>query len=113
MPCTSLLRLSSPAPQDCQTGSSAERAITLFLSTMPPIPDAAQNAVFVQSEDIDAQATKVKGPDFNFPIELQELLQSYGTTGFQASALSRAIEIVNKMVRLFRLGAPFSSRLRS
>ena len=62
--------------------------------------NSAQNAVFVQSEDIGQDATRVCGPDFNLPIELEALLQSYATTGFQATALSRAIDIVNKMVSL-------------
>ena len=63
-------------------------------------PTSVQNAVFLRSDDIGQAATEIRGPDFNFPIELDTLLGSYATTGFQASALSRAIDIINKMVDL-------------
>lgn len=59
---------------------------------------SAQAAVFVPSEDLSQSATKIRGPDFNMPYELQGLLNSYATIGFQASGLTRAIEIINKMV---------------
>ena len=72
------------------------------LAGLAGAPDAAQNAVFVQSAEISQHATRVQGPDFNFPIELDSLLQSYATTGFQASALSRAMSIIDKMVCLNR-----------
>ena len=63
------------------------------------VSQAAQAAVFVQSENPAAMgATKVQGPDFGLPVELQQLLDSYATIGFQATALSRAIGIVEKMV---------------
>ena len=58
----------------------------------------AQAAVFVASEDIANEAVKIRGPDFNEAHTLDALLQSYATIGFQASGLTRAIEIVEKMV---------------
>lgn len=59
----------------------------------------AQAAVFVQSENpAEMGATEVRGPNFSMPLELQDLLQSYATVGFQATALSRAMEIVEEMV---------------
>lgn len=62
----------------------------------------AQAAVFVASEDIANEAVKIRGPDFNEAHTLDALLQSYATIGFQASGLTRAIEIVEKM-RKWRL----------
>ncbi|KAI5479891.1 deoxyhypusine synthase [Pseudohyphozyma bogoriensis] len=62
--------------------------------------DSAKAAVFVASEDY--QGTRIKGPDFNIPIELDALLKSYETIGFQASGLSRAIQLIEKM-RKWRL----------
>ncbi|KAM0753384.1 Deoxyhypusine synthase [Meredithblackwellia eburnea MCA 4105] len=62
--------------------------------------DSAKAAVFVQSEAYDG--VRIKGPDFNIPHELDALLKSYDTIGFQATGLSRAIELVNKM-RTWRL----------
>lgn len=59
----------------------------------------AKEAVFVKSEPY-LDGINIAGPDFNQPMyELNELLNSYATIGFQASGLSRAIELVNKMVR--------------
>lgn len=58
----------------------------------------AQAAVFVPSVNIADEAIKIRGPDFNEAHTLDALLQSYATIGFQASGLTRAIEIVEKMV---------------
>lgn len=59
---------------------------------------SAKDAVFVKSEVYEG--TRVKGPDFNTPMGLDELLQSYATTGFQATGLARAMELIDKMVRI-------------
>jgi len=40
----------------------------------------------------------VKGYDFNKGVDYKELVKSFSSTGFQASHLSRAVEIVNKMI---------------
>lgn len=56
----------------------------------------AKAAVFVKSEDF--QGTRIRGPDFNIPHELDALLKSYETIGFQANGLARAMELINKMV---------------
>ncbi|ORY89466.1 Deoxyhypusine synthase [Leucosporidium creatinivorum] len=55
----------------------------------------AKAAVFVKSEDF--QGTRIRGPDFNIPHELDALLKSYETIGFQANGLARAMELINKM----------------
>jgi len=56
----------------------------------------AKANVFVKSEAYDG--TQIKGPDFNLPYELDALLKSYETIGFQANGLARAIHLINKMV---------------
>ena len=61
-----------------------------------------QAAVFVASQPVPEDAVKVKGPDFNSPQTRDSLLGSFATTGFQATELSRAIEIVQQM-RKWRL----------
>ena len=58
---------------------------------------AAKDAIFVKSEAYEGP--RIKGPDFNLPIELDALLASYAGIGFQATGLARAIELINKMVR--------------
>lgn len=40
----------------------------------------------------------VAGYDFNQGVDYERLLQSYATTGFQATHLSRAVHQVNQMV---------------
>lgn len=57
---------------------------------------AAKDAIFVPSQPFEG--VRIQGPDFNIPIELNELLKSYETIGFQATGLARAIELINKMV---------------
>ncbi|PIN79790.1 deoxyhypusine synthase [Candidatus Woesearchaeota archaeon CG10_big_fil_rev_8_21_14_0_10_34_8] len=46
--------------------------------------------------DVD-NLPKVKGYDFEKPFNLNEFLKAYGTTGFQATHLARAIDIINEM----------------
>ncbi|OWZ70121.1 deoxyhypusine synthase [Cryptococcus neoformans] len=58
--------------------------------------DPHQNVIF-PSEEIPEDAVDVKGPDFNKPIDLEALLKSYETIGFQATGLARAIQVVDEM----------------
>jgi len=58
----------------------------------------AHAAVLIPSEAIPEDAVHVKGPDFSKPVDLMDLLKSYETIGFQATGLSRAIEVVDEMV---------------
>ncbi|KAJ9095352.1 hypothetical protein QFC19_007596 [Naganishia cerealis] len=58
---------------------------------------AAHASVLTPSEALPADATHVKGPDFNRPITLHELLESYERIGFQATGLAKAIKIVEEM----------------
>jgi deoxyhypusine synthase len=59
---------------------------------------SAKEAVFVKSESYD-EGIKVIGPEFNSSIkDINELLNSYSTIGFQASSLSRSINLINKML---------------
>jgi deoxyhypusine synthase len=60
----------------------------------------AHAAVFVPSVEVPPEAIRIQGPDFNLPIELDALLQSYEKIGFQANGLKRACDIINRMVSL-------------
>jgi hypothetical protein len=71
------------------------------------------DAVLVKSEEVDSNAERVIGPDFNLPLDLQQLLQSYGTIGYQATAFKQAIDIVNKMVFSQRTGLNAASSVPS
>ena len=46
----------------------------------------------------EPEGIKIKGYDFNKGVDYSEIVKSFSSTGFQASHLSRAIEIVSKMV---------------
>jgi deoxyhypusine synthase len=61
---------------------------------------SAKDAIFVKSEAFDG--IRIAGPDFNTPMELQDLLNSYAGIGFQATGLARAMELIEKMVRRLR-----------
>ncbi|KAJ7591094.1 DHS-like NAD/FAD-binding domain-containing protein [Mycena floridula] len=66
------------------------------------VPFAASAAVLQPSDPIPETAVSIQGPNFDDPLSIQQLLQSYERIGFQATSLGRAIEIVNKM-RQWRL----------
>lgn len=65
---------------------------------------SAQAAVFVQSQPLPADTPTVVGPDFEHqdPNDLAALLKSMSKVGFQASGVSKAIEIIEEM-RQWRL----------
>ncbi|WWC59639.1 deoxyhypusine synthase [Kwoniella dejecticola CBS 10117] len=57
----------------------------------------AHSSVLMPSEALPENAVHVQGPDLSKPIDLQDLLRSYETIGFQATGLSRAIQVVEEM----------------
>lgn len=63
--------------------------------------DSAHAAVFKKSENLDGPCMKIEGYDFNHGVDYPQLLKSLLSTGFQASNLGKAIQIVNEMVRGF------------
>ena len=62
------------------------------------VPTGAASAVLKPSDPISEEAVSVEGPNFDNPLSLQQLLDSYKRIGFQANSLGKAIDIVNKMV---------------
>ncbi|TPX36695.1 hypothetical protein SmJEL517_g01225 [Synchytrium microbalum] len=62
-------------------------------------PTSAMEAVLVPSEPVPEGAKVVKGVDFNKLVELDTLMQSYMTTGYQASAIGKAIDQINQMIK--------------
>lgn len=63
------------------------------------VPSVAMEAVLKPSCDLPEDLPKIRGYDFNQGVDLQAVLKSYLTTGFQASSLSLAIQEINHMVR--------------
>jgi deoxyhypusine synthase len=64
------------------------------------IPAGAAAAVLKRSEPLPETAVSVQGPDFDKSLSVQDLLSSYERIGFQATSLGKAIEIVDRMVRV-------------
>ncbi|XP_068574587.1 deoxyhypusine synthase [Cebidichthys violaceus] len=62
------------------------------------VPSVALEAVLKPSCDLPEDMPKIKGYDFNQGVDLQAVLKSYITTGFQASSLGLAIEEINLMI---------------
>jgi deoxyhypusine synthase len=61
----------------------------------------AANAVLKPSIAMPSTSTQIHGVDFNdykSPITVQQLTAHFSRTGFQASNLGKAIDIINKMV---------------
>ncbi len=63
----------------------------------------AKQSIFKKSEDL--KGVKIEGYDFNRGLDLKKIIEKYRSTGFQASNLYKAIEIIKKMrkekVRIF------------
>ncbi|PWA39510.1 Deoxyhypusine synthase [Artemisia annua] len=57
-------------------------------------------AVFKESVSLEDTCTKIKGYDFNNGVNISEIIDFMATTGFQASNLADAIDIVNHMVEV-------------
>lgn len=59
---------------------------------------SAHAAAFKESESLEGKCAKIEGYDFNEGVNYPQLLKSMITTGFQASNLGDAIEVVNQML---------------
>lgn len=59
--------------------------------------EKAKEHVFKKSELNEKDAVSIRGLDMSKPFDFDKLIDSYLTTGFQASNLRQAIEIIMKM----------------
>ncbi|TNN80591.1 Deoxyhypusine synthase [Liparis tanakae] len=59
---------------------------------------AAKEAILKPSCALPEGIPKIKGYDFNQGVDLQAVLNSYITTGFQASSLGLAVQEINLMI---------------
>lgn len=57
--------------------------------------DRARKSVLKKSHPV--KGIGIKGHDFSQKFDMKKFLESYGTTGFQASNLKAAVEIIKKM----------------
>ena len=66
---------------------------------MSELPQLVKDAVLVYSEPVAVDSVEIRGYDFSGGVDYHALLESYKTTGFQASNFGKAVEEINKMVR--------------
>jgi deoxyhypusine synthase len=76
------------------------------------VPAAAHDAVLRTSATGEDHGERVSGYDFNHGLDLQALLRSMHSTGFQASHLGQAVEEVNRMVSKWN-GSPIFKTART
>ena len=71
------------------------------MSQIPPADDPASalDAVLLKSVEMPAGTPTVRGYDFEGPLDLQKMLDSMLTSGFQATQLGRAVVEVNRMLQ--------------
>ena len=67
----------------------------------------AKTSVFQKSIPLNT-SIPISGYDFNKGINYSEIFSSYKTMGFQASNLSKAIEIINNMIKYRLIDDPIS-----
>jgi hypothetical protein len=80
-----------------KVGITFVRATSLHTYTYITIQDVCRSVILDLQRACQC-AHALGGPDLSNPITLEELLKSYNTIGFQATGLSRAIQIVEEMV---------------
>lgn len=59
---------------------------------------SVRSSVFKESETLEEACIKIEGYDFNRGVDHSQLLKSMVSTGFQASNLGDAIDVVNQML---------------
>lgn len=70
------------------------------------VPSIARDAVLKESGSLPENMPQIRGYDFNQGVDHRALLQSYLTTGFQASSFAMAVQEINKMVSLRSFFSP-------
>ncbi|GLJ38255.1 hypothetical protein SUGI_0778770 [Cryptomeria japonica] len=73
-------------------------AVKSGIQEMEEFPSSAYASALKSSESLSGKSMEVRGYDFNKGLNYEELFQSMATTGFQASLLAQAIDLVNTML---------------
>lgn len=63
----------------------------------------AKKHIFQKSDELEGPKVEIRGLDFNSSVNLSQLLESYHSTGYQATNLSISMDIINKMVSHIKL----------
>ncbi|CAH7688603.1 Deoxyhypusine synthase-domain-containing protein [Phakopsora pachyrhizi] len=61
--------------------------------------EVSRSTILFESQPVetDESSIRVRGPDFETEFELNDLMNSYESIGFQASSLHQSIDIINRM----------------
>ena len=60
--------------------------------------EIAKKSILKESESVEGKV--IEGYDFNNGVNYEKIIDSFSTMGFQASHLSKAIDIVNEMIQV-------------
>ena len=69
---------------------------------MTDIPQMVKDAILMASDPVPEDSVEVRGYDFGNDVNYRALLDSYRTSGFQATHFGRAVDEVNEMVRPYK-----------
>jgi deoxyhypusine synthase len=62
------------------------------------VPKLTEDAVLVHSSKLPGYETEVKGYDWSQGVDFEKLLESYKSSGFQATNYGLAVEEITRMV---------------
>lgn len=79
------------------SSSKSEASAATTAAAVAP-PSVSTDAVMVQSEAMPADSVEVRGYDFNAGVDHRALLESYLTTGFQATNFGLAVKEIRRML---------------
>ncbi|KAL5702639.1 deoxyhypusine synthase [Ranunculus cassubicifolius] len=68
------------------------------ISQEKTLMESVHSTVFKESETLEGKCLQISGYDFNKGVNYSSLLKSMISTGFQASHLGEAIQVVNHMI---------------
>ncbi|XP_078545330.1 deoxyhypusine synthase isoform X2 [Lissotriton helveticus] len=86
----------TPAAEQTPVYPSAGGSKDMMAEGLPP--SIAQEAVLKRSSPLPESTPQVRGYDFNQGVDYHALLQSFYTTGFQATHFGQAVREVNAMI---------------
>jgi deoxyhypusine synthase len=86
----------SSASSSAAASASASSSVDLLATDNPGAQ--AEGVVLIKSEDMPPGTPVVKGPDFNSKVDLDGLMESFRTMGFQATNVALAVDEINKML---------------
>lgn len=66
---------------------------------MTELPPSVKDAILAPSDPVPEDSEEVRGYDFSVGVDYGALLDSYRTTGFQATNFGKAVKEINQMIK--------------